>query len=388
MKRLLIALLSGVLFVTILITTGCRDQGRFSVEGTFSVPDSTPVELFLLTEKQSVRVDSVYSKGGTFKLKGSINFAQLFLLRYFNNQTIYLAIQPHDKIKLSIDNSMRQIAYYVENSPDSKLIKDLVDRQNLVLRQIDALSGELETNRADTANRRMADTKYQELMRNHREFTRKFIHDHPRSLADIMALYQNFGRKSQPLFDRYDDLDIFNFVDSNLVALYPETNAVKSLNREITETKQQIAQKKYIEKVVVEGRPLPHLKCIDVQGDSIITGNLYKIPVLLLFWASWNPYSVDELLSLNAYKNSPGAKNIDIITLSLDSSPEKLKTFISKHHITLPVICDYDYWDSQLVARFAVKQIPATLLTDKDGIVTAKNRFSDELLNLINEAAR
>jgi peroxiredoxin len=183
-------------------------------------------------------------------------------------------------------------------------------------------------------------------------------------------------------------LDVFNFADSTLVALYPETHAVKALNREVTETKEQIAQKKFIEKVVAEGRLLPKLEYTDINGDTIVADGTQKKPVLLLFWASWNSYSADELLALNTYKNSPGAKNIDIITISLDSSSDKLRSFVDSHHITLPVICDYNYWNSDITGRFAIKQIPSTLITNRDGILVARNLFSDELLTQINEVAR
>jgi peroxiredoxin len=388
MRKYLLALIIPGLSVSLLWMSSCRDQGSFTVEGTFSIPDSTPVELLLLTEDKAVQTDSVFSRKGEFGLKGSIEYPQLFVVKFFNAQNIYLVIYPGDRITLSIDNSLSEIAYYVGNSPDSKLIKELVDKQNLVLKQIDALSGEWELNRADTSDRRLIDVRYQNLMKNHRDFPRRFIREHPHSPAIILALYQNFGRKAQPLFDRYDDLDIYNFADSALVPLFPETYAVKALNSEVTETKEQIARNKYIEKAVIEGRALPRLEYIALNGDTITYDGTRKRPVVLIFWASWNKYSVDELLALNAYKQSPGAGNIDIISLSLDTSPEKLREFIDSNQLMLPVICDYHYWDSDIPGRYAIKQIPSTLITNREGIVIARNLFSDELMNQINEIAR
>jgi peroxiredoxin len=379
--RTLAVILAGSLF----FFTGCRPSGKFTIEGNFAVADSTPIELYQLKEQQSVRIDSIYCRNASFKIKGKIETTQICLLKYFNGQSIYLILRSGDHIKISIDNSTPEISYYVENSPDSKRIKELTDKQNIVIKQIDQLSNDWLETRIDSASRLEVDQRYQNLLLSHRDYTRKFIHSDPASLANILALYQNFGRKSQPLFDRYDDLDLFNFVDSNLAALYPETDAVKALNRELTETKEQISQKKYIEKAVIEGRPLPKLECQDIDGDTIIADGTQKKAVLLFFWASWNPYSVDELMALNAIKSASGGNNVDIITLSLDTSEQKLRDFITKNGIILPVICDYAYWDSELASRFAVKQIPSSILANRDGFVVAKNVFSYELLNRINE---
>jgi peroxiredoxin len=388
MFRKIICAFSCIATGCLLILSGCRQSGKFIIEGSFSVADSTPIELYQLEEQQSVLIDSIYCADGQFKIKDVTENTQLCLLKFFNGQSIYLVVRPGDRIKLSINNSMAEISYYVENSPDSKRIKELLDRQSIVLKQIDQLSSDWLLTRIDTANRLEVDRRYQNLLLSHREYSRKFIHSEPGSLANILALYQNFGRKSQPLFDRYDDLDLFNFVDSILVAKYPETYAVKALNRELTETKEQISQKKFIEKTVIEGRPLPRLECFDISGDTIISDGTQKRPVLLFFWASWNPYSTNELIALNAFKSGPEGKNIDIITFSLDTSEDKLREFITAHHISLPVICDYQYWDSELAGRYAVKQIPSSILANKDGFVVSKNLFSYELLNSINQLSR
>ncbi len=388
MFRNIFIALTGILLCSFLFLSGCRQTKRFSIEGNFAIIDSTPIELYQLKEEQSVRLDSIYIRDANFKIIGEIENPQICLLKYFNGQTIYLVVRPGDRIRISIDNSMPDISYYVENSPDSKRIKELTDKQNIVLKQIDQLSNDWLLTRADTSDHLQLDKRYQTLILSHRQYTRKFIYSDPQSLANILALYQNFGRKSQALFDRYDDVDLFYFVDSNLVTIYPETDAVKALNHELTETKEQIAHKKYIEKVVVEGRALPELNYLDINGDTIIYNGTQKRPVLLFFWASWNPYSIDELIALNNFKATPEGKTIDIISLSFDTSEEKLRDFITKQNINLPVICDYDYWDSEIAARYAVKQIPSSILANKEGFVVAKNIFSYELVNRITEVAR
>ena len=386
MKRGLI--ISGIILSLILVFGRCSSEKKFKVQGKFKVTDPTPVRLYYLTEQNSQLIDSVKSVTGSFTLTGKISFAGIYLLKFYNDQSIYLVIHPGDRINVDIDNAGSEISYYVENSPDSKRIKELSDKQNLVLRQIDELSKDWESNRSDTSMRRKIDSAYMSLLHRHKQYTESFIYEDPKSLANIMALYQNFGRKTQPLFDRYDDFNIFNFVDSNLVLLYPETEAVKALNREVNETGQEIKDKKYIEKIVAEGRPFPDFKYPDIHGDTLQITQTYNKPVVLYFWASWNPYSVTGLLELNNFYSNPALKSITIITISLDTSEEELKAFLNSKNIILPVVCDYTYWDSDIVGRYGIKHIPASIIRSKQGLISGIDILDKELITRIKDMAQ
>ena len=364
----------------------CQSKNKFIVEGNFIKDDPTPVELYLLQEEHSVRIDSVFSDGTSFTLKGQSYHPSIYMLKFFNDQYIYLIVHAHDHIILSIDNTMSEVSYYVENSQDSKYIKELTDQQNKVLRQIDQLSIDWKENMADTLRRKMIDSAYFALMQEHRQFSRHFIQDHPGSLANILAIYQNFGRKGTPLFDKYDDLDVFNFVDSMLSPLYPETEAVIALNRSVSEIKYQIQEKTLIEKKVEVGFPMPKAALKSIGGDSIIIGGAENKPVILIFWASWNPYSIEEIHSLQEiFRHYESINKPEIISISLDSSEEKLLQCIKEQKIVLPVICDYQYWDSNLAAKYVVKRIPTIILADKKGRVIARDIDTGELSTLINE---
>ena len=123
--------------VILLFLSSCHQDNDFIVTGRFQQAEATPVELFLLLEDNSQPIDSVFAQDGSFTLTGSTDHSSIYLLRYYNDQSIYLVIHPNDKINLTIDNSMPEIAYYVGNSADSKHIKELTDQQNIVLKQID-----------------------------------------------------------------------------------------------------------------------------------------------------------------------------------------------------------------------------------------------------------
>jgi peroxiredoxin len=374
------------LIILSVILVACKKDHNFRIEGSFRVVDPTPVRLYLLLEETASLVDSVnISEGNVFLLKGMTEHPSIFLLKFFNDQSIYLVIMPGDKIKIDIDNSSHEITYYVEGSYDSKLIKELVDVQRIVIKNIDQLSQDLEKNRDDSLFRHNADIMYKNLLKNHKEFTLNHIYNNPISLSNILALYQNFGRKSQPLFNMHDDVKVFDFVDSNLVVLYPESESVKALNRDVAEAKERIIHRKYFENTIVIGSPLPKLTAQTVSGDTVNIGSNTNKLCLIYFWASWNPYSVDELKVMHELYYTFGAESLNIVTISLDPSEEKLKDFLSGNKIQLPVVCDYHYWDSEYIDRFAVKRIPSVILANKEGIIIAKDIFSSDLVSKVGQ---
>jgi peroxiredoxin len=371
-----------------LLLNSCNRAGFFRIRGSFAVADPTPVELFILNEDTRTLVDSTHAKDNDFRLSGPIEQPGIYQLSFFNDQSIYLVLFPGDRIHIDIDNSKSSISYYVENSPESKRVKELVDKQTYVLRQVDQLSKDWELSPADSVQRRKIDSAYMTIMRDQKEFTEEFIRQSPKSLANIMAIYQNFGRKSQPLFDPYDDFNLFRFIDSNLVASYPLSAPVMALNHEVNKIKDQLKHSKYIKKVVDIGRPLPSLKMQDLKGDTLIIDFIMQKPVLVLFWSTWNPYSVKQLELINDFYSTPDAQKFVVVSVALDTDEMKLKDFVTVHNITVPVVCDLKYWDSELIGRYAVRQIPSTLLSNKEGLIVAKDIFDTELSNQLNPSAK
>ncbi len=373
-----------ILFVLTILLSGCKSNNNFRIEGHFKVSDQTPVKLFILKESSANLVDSVNLKeASSFVLKGQIEYPSIYLLKFLNNQSIYLVISPKDRLKIDIDNSTPYISYYVEGSYDSRLVKELTDKQHFVLLQIDQLSHELEDHPGDSIFRHKADDIYATLLKKHKEYTTDFIYSHSKSLANILALYQNFGRKSQPLFNKYEDLKVFNFVDSNLVQLFPGSEPVKALDREVAEVKEQITQNKYLENIVVEGNLIPKFSGVTISGDSVtIDPNEGKVH-LIYFWATWNSYSTEQLTVIDSLNKIYSRNELNIVTISIDQSKEKLEAYMRADSLKLPVICDFKFWDSEIVSIYAIKRIPAIILTNKEGIIIAKDLFSDDLFRKV-----
>jgi hypothetical protein len=100
-QKIQILQLAGI--ILIVLFQSCKQEKNFSIEVSFEVSDPTPVRLYLLSESSSKLVDSVYiDKKGTATLQGKAEYSSLYLVKFFNDQSIFLAIHPSDKIRLEI----------------------------------------------------------------------------------------------------------------------------------------------------------------------------------------------------------------------------------------------------------------------------------------------
>ncbi len=365
------------------------EKTNFHITGKFKISAQGGATLGVMGISETQIIDSAtIDKDGRFSLRGYCNEPSLCIVRY-NNEKIFLVVKPKDKISIDIDNSLPIHGYYIEGSPDSRLVQNLIIEQDRVLDKITEISILYEKSKMQPETfeekKIQFDSIYDNLLNKHKKFTEKFIRDNPKSLACIFALYQNFGKTNQPLFDKFSDIEIFNLVDSNLTPLYPKTPAVIALNRDVTEIKEQISFKKFSDELIRPGRKAPEFVVETIDTSSISLKNLEGRPVIYFFFASWNHESSIEAPKINElylkYKNL----GLQVIGISFDTSHEKLKSYLDTNKIQFPVACDYKYWDSKYVPEFAVRFIPDVILLDKNHIINKRDINSDELKLIFEE---
>ncbi len=326
---------------------------------------------------------------GKFYLEGSCDAPSLFVLSYLE-ESIYLIIKPGDEINIEIDNTIKPPSYYVSGSSESRLVREITFEQNKVLNRITQISLAYEDSKRDPATfltkKMYYDSLYDDLMDKHKAYTVKFIENNPASLANIFALYQNFGRSGQALFDKFEDFEIYNFVDSNLTMLYPKTPAVIALNNDVSEIKDQLEFKTYSENLIQPGRQMPEFSLKSLKGSTLsLTTDFKENSLAIFFFAVWNKSSAEEAKQLNELFKKFYYKGFRIIGISFDSSEEKLSSFIQENEIKFPIVCDYQYWGSEYVKQFGVMNIPDIILLNGNHIIEKRNINSSELKLTLEE---
>jgi peroxiredoxin len=352
-------------------------SGEFTVEGTLENADGKTVYLKeLTTNKGLLPVDSAQpGEKGRFKLHGITDMPRFYSLNISSANYITLLIKPGDEIEITADASDLQHGYKVKGSNESELIRRVVEKQNEAIERINNL-GQIYRDSVNSPDileiKARLDSTYRQIVAEQKEFTTGFISDHPASFASLMALYQRIAPRSYVL-NPQTDFKYFSMVDSNLVALYPEAEAVKSLHDYVTDVREQMNNQSKIEKSLEIGSVAPEISLPDPHGDTISLSSLRGKYVLLDFWASWCSPCRHENPNLVANYKKYHDKGFEIFQVSLDKSKESWEKAIQDDHLDWYHVSDLNYWNSVVVPLYNIQGIPANFLLDKDGKIIAKN---------------
>ncbi len=382
---------TGLFIVVVLfLLNGCgKDKNEFTIKGNIKGASQTNIILAELTTKKMIVVDSVFTdKKGDFKITGNIDSPGFYVLRTQKSRFINLVLHPGDHIDLTTDLDNFDTEYYVEGSRDSRLVQELIKNQNKTLEKITTLSNEYEESKNDPSTyfdkKKSIDSTYNQLVAEYKDYSISFIHKYPESLASLMALYQQLGIHAS-VFNPVDDIDIFDFVDSNLTAEYPNVDAVKSLNEEVVDVKQRMKYQEAENSKLEEGTAAPEIALPDTSGEVVQLSSLQGKYVLVNFWASWSGPSKDFNNYLKQIYNKYKRRGLEIYQVSLDQSREAWTTAIKQEELPWINVSDLKYWNSVAVPLYNIYNLPASFLIDRSGKIVAKDLNKDDLDEKLKE---
>ncbi|MFH0991600.1 MAG: TlpA disulfide reductase family protein [bacterium] len=132
--------------------------------------------------------------------------------------------------------------------------------------------------------------------------------------------------------------------------------------------KQQYAPKA----VIAAGEAVPSFLVKSLEDNTkIYTNQTMKGKVYLVhFWASWSEPSLKEMENLHKTYEQYKTKNFEILSLSVDASPEEGTAFRKKKW-AMPWLHAFASTEKNLLADFGVLAPPKLILIDTKGIVVA-----------------
>jgi thiol-disulfide isomerase/thioredoxin len=107
--------------------------------------------------------------------------------------------------------------------------------------------------------------------------------------------------------------------------------------------------------------------------------------VLIDFWATWCPPCLKQLPFIKKYYNEFKDMNFAVVGAAEETDIGKLNAFLQTNDIAWPTIANDAGRYDELAALYAVKNIPASFLIDKKGILRHVNLTENELRNAIVE---
>jgi thiol-disulfide isomerase/thioredoxin len=372
--------LHPLLFLLVLLSSCSDKKENFKIEGNVEGAKDVAIYLFQRSLSGTFPVDSAVISGkGTFKLRGFTDQPNFYILFIQKDQYINLLIHPGDKIHILTKAVNFNRDYFVEGSKDSRLILKLVSKQAGTLDRITELSNEYENSldRHDLPQiKARLDSMYNIVFFEHKQFSIDFVRENKTSLVSLMALYQQVGRQS-PVFDYEEDFELFAQVDSALFPRYPESEAVKDLNKKVNQIREM--------RKVAPGSPAPPLDLPDSNGKPFRLSELRGRVVLVNFWASWSDASMAANKSLSEIYDTFHPKGFEVVQVSLDRTRESWLMAIKNDRPDWIHVSDLAYWDSPVVRQYRIESLPANCLVDAGGIIVARNCMGQELRQKLTE---
>jgi thiol-disulfide isomerase/thioredoxin len=170
-------------------------------------------------------------------------------------------------------------------------------------------------------------------------------------------------------------MDSYIMLDEGLWNKYPNSSYIKAFHEGVQ------SQKK-----VAVGTMAPEINMNTPEGKPLALSSLHGKVILLDFWASWcAPCRAENPNVVKAYQKYK-SKGFDIYSVSLDKDKDKWIAAIQKDGLAWKNhVCDFNSWQSPVVAEFNFNGIPANFLLDKNGKILAKNLRGDALDKKLEE---
>lgn len=373
----------------ILLLFACsKEKKNFSVNGKFSGNEGTRVFLKEMTTEELIPVDSSsLDESGNFTLKGYTDIVRFYTLYVSEDDFIILLIRGGDEIFISGDAGNLSNSYIVEGSDDSKKIRDLSSEQNkamLRIRQLSKIFNDSIHSPDILKIKASLDTAYKEIITAQRAYTYNFIRQNINSLVSLMALYQQIGPR-QYLLDPVEDFRYYEMVDSSLNILYPESEAVRDLHRQVIELREQKRGLEMTSLRLSKGSIAPEISLPGPEGDTISLSSLRGKYVLLDFWASWCPPCRKEHPNLVKNYKEYNVKGFEIYQVSLDRTRDAWLQAIEDDHLNWTHVSDLKMWNSIVVPIYHIEGIPLNFLLDPEGRILAYNLRGDRLSEVLHE---
>jgi thiol-disulfide isomerase/thioredoxin len=380
---------TAIIISSLFLFFACQSgKDNFRVSGNLTGQKGTMIFLKEMTVRNLIPVDSaILDENGAFSLRGYTDMVRFYALYISQEDLITLLIRPGDRITLTGETQNLSDTYQVEGSDDSRNIRELSLELNNTLLRIKNLGTILNDsiNSPDFENIKSGlDKTYEEIVNSQREYTFRFIRENINSPASLMALYQQIGSHYY-LLDPDKDFPYYKMVDSSLTILYPKSEAVQELHRQVVELTAQKHASEMSRKRFEKGAAVPEIALPSPDGDTIALSSLKGKYVLLDFWASWCSPCRSENPNLVAAYQKYHSKGFEIYQVSLDRSYAAWTKAIEDDHLTWIHVSDLQFWNSVVVPVYNIQGIPANLLLDPEGRIVDQNLRGEMLRERLKE---
>ena len=112
----------------------------------------------------------------------------------------------------------------------------------------------------------------------------------------------------------------------------------------------------------------PYFDLSDNNGNSIKLNDFINTPLIIVFWATWNQQSTDQISILDNYLQNKTAQNSLVKVVAINSMEDTsiADSFIRRGGYNVPFVLDST---GEVSNQYNIKSLPTTYFIDRDGIV-------------------
>ena len=231
MKKVIMVLMAAV----VLAACGNRHVS-VKISGDIKDGENRMVHLALITADGMEMIDSVNLKDGHFEFKVSSdnelikereNAPMMFQLFLSDNNSLATMAKKGEKLTITADAKDLTQTYRISGGEEAVLMQQLDSALTVFVTEANKLYKVYQKNLENDSARGEVETKYMNLLFQHRDFFEKFIATHPDNMASYIAFFQSYNRRN--FFDVYQDLDLLKKINANMSKIYPESEYVKTM---------------------------------------------------------------------------------------------------------------------------------------------------------------
>ena len=199
MKRILF------LLALVLIFSGCKDKGKFTVNGVIKDSKEKYIYLNRLDVDTPVLMDSAkINRKGSFRFKVKTKGADFYQIGFSSTNFITLLAEPGENINLLFNNKNLFENYVVNGSKGTEKLQSLDLTLAETKRKLDSLSTIYTKSSKEPGfdvKGPLLEAEFNELIKAQRKKNIEFIINNINSLASIKALYQRINPETYVLYD-------------------------------------------------------------------------------------------------------------------------------------------------------------------------------------------
>lgn len=320
----------------ILLLAGCgAESGRFRIEGRLR--NMNQAEFWVYSPDGVITgIDTIRVKNGRFAYETDVSDAGTLLIIFPNYSEQPVFAQPGGKVTVK---------------GDATLLKELI------------IEGTSDNEDMTTLRMELNDLTPPDIP----SAVSKFITSNPKSQVSIYLLRRYFIQSREP--------DYQQALRLTRLMLEKDPDNGRLLN-----LKKQLAR--------LQGAPLkgqmPVFTAKDVKGRRVTEGQLRADINMVYTWATWSYQSTSLQSQLIKLKERHGAR-LSLLGICLDGSVYDCKQRVRRDSLPWPILCDGLMWESPLLSKFGLADVPDNVIIDKRGRVVARSVPKQQLEERISK---